>query len=373
MTGPGGTGPAVESLSVCVCTVPTDAPGGDATLTWDSTTMVLVQARSAGVCGLGWTYGAAAGAGVVSDLLAPVVTGRDAWDVPGANEAMSRAVRNAGRPGLVAGAISAVDIALWDLKARLLDLPLVRLLGAARAEVPVYGSGGLTTYGARHTERQLRGWTEDQGFGRVKIKIGESWGRCPDHDLERVRRARRVIGDGCELYVDANGGYGAKQAIRMADRFADQGVLWFEEPVSSDDLAGLRRVRDAVAPDVAAGEYGYDLRYLARMAASGGVDCLQADVTRCGGITVWLKAAAVAESLGLEISGHCAPHAHAHVCAAVPNLRHLEWFHDHVRIEERFFEGALDPSGGAVTPGASGAPGLGLTLRTEHIGDGWSG
>jgi len=257
-----------------------------------------------------------------------------------------------------------VDIALWDLKARLFEQPLVRVLGAARGRVPVYGSGGFTTYDERRLTEQLEGWMR-QGFSRAKIKIGESWGTEQRRDLERVALARRVIGDDADLYVDANGGYTIKQAVRVARSLADLGVVWFEEPVSSDDPGGLRRVREAVDCDVAAGEYGYDLPYFAHMVDAGAVDCLQADVTRCGGITVWLRAAAVAQAHGLEISGHCAPHAHAHAAAAVPNVRHLEWFHDHTRIEARFFDGVLDPSGGVVEPGASGAPGLGLTLRDD--------
>ncbi|GGP96883.1 MULTISPECIES: enolase C-terminal domain-like protein [Streptomyces] len=354
-------GPAVERLAVSVYRIPTDLPGGDATLTWDATTLVLVEATAAGVTGLGFTYGSPATAPVVRQELADLVVGHDAFDVPAAGDRMSRALRNTGRPGIGAGAVSAVDTALWDLKARLLDLPLVRLLGAARKEVAVYGSGGLTTYDDTRLEEQLRGWTE-QGVGRVKIKVAESWGRREARDLHRTVLARRTVGDTAELYVDANGGYTRKQAVRMAAALADLGVIWLEEPVSSDDLTGLREVREAVAPDVAAGEYGYDLPYFARMAASGAVDCLQADVTRCGGITVWLRAAAVAEGLGLHISGHCAPHLHAHVAAAVPNTRHLEWFHDHVRIENMMFHGTLDPRGGTVSPGASGEPGHGLTL-----------
>jgi L-alanine-DL-glutamate epimerase-like enolase superfamily enzyme len=356
------SGPAVEHLSVSVYRVPTDLPGGDATLTWNSTTLVLVELAAAGERGIGWTCGSAATAPVVEHELADLVVGKDAFGIPAANDRMSRAVRNTGRPGIAAGAVSAIDTALWDLKARLLGLPLVRLLGSARDKVAVYGSGGLTTYDDTQLEQQLRGWTE-QGIDRVKIKIAESWGRQEARDLHRTRLARRTVGDAAELYVDANGGYTRKQAVRIAAVMADLGVIWLEEPVSSDDLAGLREVRDAVTADVAAGEYGYDLPYFARMAASGAVDCLQADVTRCGGITVWLRAAAVAEGLGLHISGHCAPHLHAHVAAAVPNTRHLEWFHDHVRIETMLFHGTLDPQGGTVTPGASGEPGHGLTLN----------
>ncbi|MEV6686990.1 enolase C-terminal domain-like protein [Streptomyces sp. NPDC051130] len=353
----------VERLEARVLTVPTDGPEADGTLRWDSTTMILVEAVAAGVTGLGWTYGAGASAGVVHELLREPVLGRSALDVPGAHEAMGRAVRNAGRPGLVVGALSAVDIALWDLKARLLGLPLVSLLGRARREVPVYGSGGFTTYGGRRLEEELGDWRE-QGIPRVKIKIAESWGDCEDRDLARVEQARLAIGEDAELYVDANGGYSRKQAVRVGRVLAGLGVTWFEEPVSSDDLAGLAVVRDAVTADVAAGEYGYDLPYFARMV--GVVDCLQADATRCGGITGWLRAAALAEAHCLQLSGHCAPHVHAHAAAAVPNLRHLEWFHDHVRVEELLFEGTLSPRGGALRPGADGAPGLGLTLRADR-------
>ncbi|MFB7668231.1 enolase C-terminal domain-like protein [Kitasatospora sp. NPDC056138] len=361
-----GQDAAIERIEVSVYTVPTDAPEADGTLAWNSTTMVLAQVFAGGVNGLGWTYGAAATAQVITDQLAEAVVGRRALDVPGANEAMSRAVRNAGRPGLVAGAISAVDIALWDLKGHLLGLPLVSLLGAARQEVPVYGSGGFTTYSDEQLERQLRHWNREQGIPRVKIKIGESWGHNTSRDLARTSAARASIADDAELYVDANGGYTRKQAIRIGAALANLGVSWFEEPVSSDDLPGLRQVRDTVQPDVAAGEYGYDLPYFARMATAGAVDCLQADITRCGGVTVWLRAAATAQALGLDISGHCAPHAHAHAAAAVPNLRHLEWFHDHVRIEQLFFDGALDPAGGSLTVGADGRPGLGLELRHDR-------
>lgn len=355
--------PVVEDVEAAAYTVPTDAPGGDGTLSWDSTTLVVVRARCGATTGLGYTYGSPTPAQVVAKQLADVVRGRSVWNVTATNEAMNRAVRNAGRPGLVAGAISAIDLALWDLKAHLLELPLVALLGASRTELPVYGSGGFTTYDEGQQDRQLRSWTEEQCIPRVKIKIDEGWGTAEDRDRERVVQARRSIGDRTELYVDANGAHNGEQAVRLARYLEDQGVTWFEEPASSDDLAGLARIRSAVTMDVAAGEYGYTLPYFRHMLDAGAVDCLQADVARCGGITVWRRTAALAEVAGIQISGHCAPHAHAHVAASVPNLRHLEWFHDHVRIERLLFDGAQDPDSGHIRPAADGAPGHGLTLR----------
>ncbi len=353
---------AIESLDVSAYTVPTDAPEADGTATWDSTTLVVVEPVAAGVRGLGWSYTGAAAADVVSGALAQEVLGRPALDVPGAAMAMARAVRNLGRSGLVATAISAVDIALWDLKAKLLELPLCRLLGQAHEQVAVYGSGGFTTYDGKQTRDQLSHWVHEQGIPRVKIKIGEARGSAEYRDVSRIALAREVIGSAAELYVDANGGYSRGQAVRMASRFAPYDVSWFEEPVSSDDLRGLASIRGEVLPDVAAGEYGYDLGYFERMCGAQAVDCLQVDLTRCGGVTEWLRAAAVAAGHHLQVSAHCAPNLHAHVAAAVPNIRHLEWFHDHVRIESMLFTGALDPAGGTVTPN-QGRSGLGLALR----------
>lgn len=355
----------IESIETAVLTVPTDAPEADGTFAWDATTLVLVTLRAGGGIGTGWTYGAAACAAVVRDQLAPVVEGRSALDVPGAWHAMVRSLRNVGRPGVSSMALSAVDLAMWDLKARLLDLPLHRLLGAVHDEVPVYGSGGFTTYDDARLTEQLTGWVVGQGIPRVKIKIGEAWGTRVNRDLDRVRQARAAIGDKTELYVDANGGYTPGQAVRVARQLQDCDVRWFEEPVSSDDLPGLGQVRRHAAADVAAGEYGYDLAYFQRMCAAQAVDCLQVDVTRCGGITELLRVAAVAASHGLEVSGHCAPHLHLAALMAVPNIRHLEWFHDHVRIESMLFDGTLDPSGGNLRP-AEGRAGHGHTPNHDR-------
>jgi L-alanine-DL-glutamate epimerase-like enolase superfamily enzyme len=354
-------GPPVEDVSASAYVIPTDAPEADGTLSWDATTMVLATARAGRTTGIGWTYAAAAARGVITGVLAGVVTGRNALDVPGACEAMIRAVRNIGRPGIAATAISAVDIALWDLKARLLGCPLARLLGQVRASVPIYGSGGFTSYDTQQTQDQLAGWVQRDRIPRVKIKIGESWGGNEGRDLERVALAREVIGNGPELYVDANGGYTTGQAVRVADRMTGCGVTWFEEPVSSEDLAGLAAVRRQVRPDVAAGEYSWSLADSARLIDAEAVDCLQLDATRCGGFTEFLRGAALAAGHNLQVSAHCAPNLHAHVGVAVPNLRHVEYFHDHQRIERMLFDGALDPEGGILAPAPE--PGLAMCLR----------
>ncbi|GAB3569026.1 enolase C-terminal domain-like protein [Amycolatopsis endophytica] len=295
-------------------------------------------------------------------MLAPVVCGRPVLDVPAAWTAMQHRIRNLGRPGLVSCALSAVDIALWDAAARVLDVPVSRLLGRVHERVAVYGSGGFTSQNTAQLTAQLDDWVRRRGIPRVKIKIAESWGTEVSRDLERVRLTRKTVGEDVEVYVDANGGYSIGQARRMARHLAEQGVTWFEEPVSSDDLAGLAQLREWCEPDVTAGEYGYDLTYFARLAPV--VDCLQIDVTRCGGYTEWARAAAVAAAVGREVSAHCAPNVSAHAGVATANFRHIEWFADHDRIESTLFDGCLDPSGGTVAP-SPGAPGHGLTFRPD--------
>ncbi|MGI8613192.1 MAG: enolase C-terminal domain-like protein [Nocardioidaceae bacterium] len=354
----------IDALTATAYTVPTDLPEADGTASWTATTMVVVQARSGSTTGTGWTYGPAACADIVRELLTDVVTGRDVMAVPGTWSAMVRAARNSTRAGAVGYAISAVDVALWDLKARLLDVSLTELAGCVHNAVRVYGSGGFTTYPDEVAVEQLIGWVREQQIPRVKIKIGQSWGRAEDRDVARIRLARRTIGEDTELYVDANGGYTAKQAVRLIRRVADADVRWFEEPVSSDDLAGLAEVRRLVDCDVAAGEYATDIDYARRMCAAGAVDCLQLDATRCGGYTEWVRGAAVAAAHGLQVSGHCAPHLHAPIAATIPNIRHLEWFHDHVRIENMLFAGCLDPTGGFVEPDLT-RPGHGLTFDAD--------
>lgn len=349
---------AVESLEVGVRTIPTDEPESDGTFAWDSTTIVIVEARAGGATGIGFTYGDESVATFVNSKLAEVVCGRDALDVPAAHAAMDRAIRNAGRTGPGAMALSAVDCALWDLAARLLELPLCRLLGRVREAVPVYGSGGFTSYSAGRLREQLGGWAAD-GFTSVKMKVG----RDPGIDAARVRAAREAVGDSVELMVDANGAYSRKQALEWAQRFADEfGVTWLEEPVSSEDLEGLRLVRDRgpAGMAIAAGEYGWTLADL--YATSDCVDVLQADATRCGGFTNLLAADALCRARGIGFSAHCAPALHVHACCACAALVHLEYFHDHARLETQLFDGAPQPSGGVLEPDLS-RPGNGLELR----------
>jgi L-alanine-DL-glutamate epimerase-like enolase superfamily enzyme len=355
-----GIDAAIEAVTVSAYTIPTDAPEADGTLDWHQTTMVLVEIEGGGRRGLGYSYIDASAATVIHDLLAGIVRGRSVMDVPAAWTAMVRGIRNIGRPGVASCAIAAVDTALWDLKARLLDVPLVTLLGASRQGVDVYGSGGFTSYSIARLQEQLGRWVAS-GIARVKMKIG----RDADGDVDRVRAVREVIGPSAALFVDANGAYDRKRALAVARRIEPFGVSWFEEPVSSDDLEGLRLMRDRAPAtiEIAAGEYGYDLPYFRRMLGAGAVDVLQADATRCAGITGFLQVGALADAFGVPLSAHTAPSLHLAPCCALGRVRHIEYFHDHVRIEQMLFDGAPQPrADGCLYPDLS-RPGLGLDLR----------
>jgi L-alanine-DL-glutamate epimerase-like enolase superfamily enzyme len=355
-----GLDAVVTEMRVRVYTVPTDEPESDGTLEWDSTTIVVVEVEAGGKCGLGYTYGDAGVAAFVDSKLRPIVYGCDALSPPAAWARMQAAIRNAGRPGVGAMAVSAVDVALWDLKARLHGLCLADALPRFHEAAPVYGSGGFTSYTPEQLRRQLEGWMEAK-LSRVKIKVG----REPERDPERLALCREAIGPEVELMVDANGAFAPKQALEQAAVYADYGVSYLEEPISSEDRAGLRFVREhgPAGMAIAAGEYEWDLPRLAELA--GCVDVLQADVTRVGGITAMLRADGICKALQRPFSAHCAPAISAHACCAIETLAHLEYFHDHVRIERMLFDGTLDPDGGELEPDRS-RPGLGLELNRDE-------
>lgn len=349
----------INDLHVSAYTIPTDYPESDGTIQWDSTTLVLVEIEGGGRSGIGYTYADTSTAHFIDKTLKKIIIGADCMNIPATLQSMLTTVRNDGNCGIASMAISAVDNASWDLKAKLLDLPLALLLGAVRKDFPIYGSGGFTSYPVERLQKQLGGWAE-QGIKQVKMKIG----RDPENDLYRVKMAKEAIGAKAELFVDANGAYSAKQAIEKAYQFSAIGVTWFEEPVPSYDLKGLNFIREHAPAqmNIAAGEYGYNLPYFESMLDAAAVDVLQADATRCGGISCFLKAGYVCEAHHLPFSSHCAPALHLHAGLSLPAFYTAEYFYDHVRIEAMLFDGTSPPVNGALHPDWS-RPGLGLEFK----------
>lgn len=354
----------IESLHVSAYKIPTDEPEeSDGTLRWTSTTMVLVEVHAAGEVGIGYTYGDAAVASLVGGMLKETLLKQDAFQIAARYADMVAKIRNNGREGVTAMAISAIDIALWDLKGKLLHVPVSVLLGAARQSVPIYGSGGFTSYSEKKLAEQLGCWAHDMHIPRVKMKVG----RDPQSDPRRVATARKAIGSDAELFVDANGAYTKKQALELAGAFADSGVTWYEEPVYHNDLEGNRFVRDHAPPimEVSNGEYGYAPYNFEQIIAAGAADVLQADVTRCGGYSGFLAVDALCEAHDIPLSSHCAPYVTLPAAAAAKMLRHVEYFHDHVRIEQELFDGTRDPVDGELKPDTE-RPGIGLEFKRAN-------
>jgi L-alanine-DL-glutamate epimerase-like enolase superfamily enzyme len=346
----------IDGIEAEARTIATDGPESDGTLEWQETTIILVRVHAGSETGIGYTYADASVADLIAAKLGPAGEGRDPTATAACWLAMHAALRNAGQPGAGAMALSAVDLALHDLKAKLLGVPVGRLLGPARDAVAIYASGGFCSWDAA----RLRQWcAERAGVGRIKIKVG----REAAHDLERLSVARAAA-PGAELMVDANGAYAtAAEALCWTEAFAEAGVGWMEEPLSSDDLAGLRSVRDRAPAGIAiaAGEYCWSALDARRMLAAGAVDVLQLDVTRCGGLTGAVMIDALAWAHGVPTSLHCAPAASVHAGVAMRTVVHLEHFHDHVRVEDAVFAGAPQPEGGMLAP--PDRPGLGLEVR----------
>jgi L-alanine-DL-glutamate epimerase-like enolase superfamily enzyme len=349
----------VQDLRVSTFVIPTESPESDGTFEWNRTVLVLVTTKAGGQQGIGYTYADESTAALIHHTLAKHVIGKNALDIPTIWASLRHHIRNLGRPGIASMAIAAVDNSLWDLKAKLLGVSLTILLGRVRDGVSVYGSGGFTSYSVDRLQKQLGEWTR-RGIRMVKMKVGTH----PEEDVDRVRAARQAIGRDVELFVDANGAYTRKQALEKAEQFAEFGVTWFEEPVSSDDIEGLRLMRERAPAGmaIAAGEYGYDLPYFQRMLSEQAVDVLQVDATRCAGISEFLRVGALAEALSTPLSAHTAPAIHLHACCSLNNVQHIEYFYDHVRIERMLFDGAVAPVNGILYPDLS-HPGIGLTLK----------
>ncbi|MEU1426996.1 enolase C-terminal domain-like protein [Nocardia sp. NPDC005746] len=353
------TTPPIDDVTVEIYRFPTPQTEADGTLSWDATTAVVVSIRAGRETGLGWTYSSPAAATVVECELASLLSGTSPSHVTDTWRRLRRACRNVGTPGVVGHALSAVDIALWDLTARLLRVPLATLFCSGGRATPVYGSGGFVNLTDEQLAEQVAGW-QAAGCAAVKIKIGVD----AERDLERIALVRRLAGSRIDIMVDANGAYTPGQARRVGTELDRLGVVWFEEPVTSDDLPGLRAVRDAVGCDVTAGEYVYSAYEAERLIDV--VDCLQLDITRCGGYTGFLRAAAIAASEHRDISAHCAPALHAGIAAAVPRLRHIEWFVDHARLEPLLVTGAPEVVAGCIAPRGAEADPYGHGMRLSE-------
>jgi len=313
----------------------------------------------------GFAPGIGTARGVIHDVLKPLLVGQDPLAHERVWDDMFWRVRGFGRKGVAFSAISAVDIALWDLKAKIFGVPLYRLLGPYTDTVPIYGSGGWTSFTEDELVREQVGYVE-RGIPRVKMKVAKDFGRAEAEDLRRLAAVRKAVGDGVEIFVDANNGFYAKQAIGFARRMADYDVHWFEEPVLADDIAGLAAIARAIDIPVATGEHEYTKYGFKALIEAGGADIVQPDVGRVGGVTEWLKVAHLAHAFNLPVAPHAVQLVHLHLACATPNLKVVEYLGVSEETDKLFYTEFPEPKDGLWSPYAD-RPGLGLELDPHAV------
>jgi len=318
-----------------------------------------------GIEGLGTSAGSTAVQAVVEDSLKEVLIGEDPFNIEKLWNLMFWTVRGVGRKGIAFCAISALDIALWDLKAKALNLPLYRLLGPYTDTVPVYGSGGWTNFSESELVAEQVGYVE-RGFPRVKMKVGKDFGMSEDEDVKRLAAVRKAVGDDVEIYVDANNGYYAKQAIRMSQIFEQFDVKWFEEPVLADDIEGLSVISQSTTIPVATGEHEYTKYGFKELISRGGADIVQPDIGRVGGVTEWMKVAHIAHGFNLPVAPHAYQLIHLHVACATPNLKVVEYLGVSDQSDRVWYTEFPEPVNGMWSPYPD-RPGLGLELDPDVV------
>ncbi|MDR1589071.1 MAG: mandelate racemase/muconate lactonizing enzyme family protein [Oscillospiraceae bacterium] len=261
----------------------------------------------------------------IQKVLKEEVVGKDALACEDIWSAMFTQIRSSGRKGAALLGMSAIDIAIWDIRGKILGQPVYRLLGGTNRMIPAYASVGFLSMPDEEVAEKAVEYTED-GYKTLKIKVGYDSGRNIRADFRRVEKVRRAVGDETGVIIDANGVYDAATAIRLAAMLEPLDISLFEEPTHADDIDGLARVRSMTRIPVASGENEYT-RYGCRdLMLARAVDVLQCDVTRAGGFTEMIKIAALAQAFNVKLAPHFWPQFSAHLLSAVPNGLYLEVF-----------------------------------------------
>jgi L-alanine-DL-glutamate epimerase-like enolase superfamily enzyme len=322
-----------------------------------------------GLEGIGVTYhevGGEATRELIARNITPKLIGRDPLETEAIWQEFFHYLRGVGRKGLMYCALSAVDIALWDLKGKIVDLPLYRLLGGNRTKVPVYASGGWTSYTDEELVAEMQGMVA-RGFKTIKCKVGFEGGQNIRRDAERIRKVREAVGPDIQLLVDANNSFDAATAIQLANRIREFDITFFEEPVFADDIAGLARFKRGTDIPLATGEHEYTKFGVRDLVANEAADIVQVDGARAGGYTEMLKCAAITQAWNLKFAPHAMENIHLQLVAALPNALFLERLLMFEELTAKVFDNAPVPVDGFMH--VPDLPGLGLRLNMDFIRD----
>jgi len=360
----------VADVRVHLVSEPVTGGFADSTRKVESVGLLVVRViTDTGLEGIGVTYnevGGEATRDLIEINMAPRLRGKDPLATEDLYADFVQYMRGVGRKGLMFCALSAVDIALWDLKGKILGLPLHRLLGGSKTRVPVYASGGWTSYSDDELVAEAKKMVA-QGYRMIKLKVGVEGGRNPRRDVLRVGKVRDAIGPGIGLMLDANNCWSAAIAAQFANRLADFDIMFLEEPVFADDIPGLARFKRSTDLPLATGEHEYT-KYGARdLLMHDAVDILQLDGGRAGGYTEMLKVAALAQAWNIPVAPHALEHMHLALVAAVPNALFVERLLLFETVAGNIFVDAPVPKDGYMD--VPDAPGLGLTLNMDYLKD----
>lgn len=359
---------SIRDVVVHLVSAPVAGGFADATRKVETIGFALVRIRTAqGLEGLGVTYHEVGGEAVreiIRRNMAPKLIGRDPLESEALWHEFFHYLRGVGRKGVSFCALSAVDVALWDLKGKIAGLPLHRLLGGNRTRVPVYASGGWTSYSDEQLVEEMRGMVA-RGFRMVKFKVGYAGGTDIRRDALRVRKVREALGPEIRLLVDANNCFDAATAVQLANRIREFDVMLFEEPVFADDIPGLSRFRRGTDIPLATGEHEYTRFGVRDLLLAEAADYVQADGARAGGYTEMLKIAALTQAWNVRFAPHAMENLHLPLVAALPNAPFLERLLMFEDITARVFKGAAVPVDGHME--VPETPGLGLALDMDFV------
>ncbi len=320
-----------------------------------------------GLHGVGVTYHEVGGEAIcefIQSSIGPKLIGWSPLETEALYEEIFAYMRGVGRKGLSFCAYSALDIALWDLKGRMMNLPLYKLLGGNRTQITCYASGGWTSYSTQQLVDEVKAMVA-AGYKYVKIKIGVDGGRNPNEDARRILAVSEAVGPDIGIMIDANNAFTSAVALRLAYQLRDCNIIFFEEPVFADDTPGLTRFRQAGILPCGSGEHEYT-RFGARdLVVNNCVDYIQCDITRCGGFTEGRKVAAIAQAFNTSWAPHGFDVIHMHMLSPYPNGVFLESLFMFNELIENTFTNAPVPEKGVMT--IPDRPGLGLELNYKNL------
>jgi len=358
----------ISKIQVHLVSAPVTGGFSDATRQVEKVGFAVVRVTTdQGLEGLGITYhevGGEATKALIERNMTPRLIGRDPFETEVIWADMTSYLRGVGRKGLMFCALSAIDIALWDLKGKITGLPLYRLLGGTERRVPVYASGGWTSYSDEQLVEEITGMVR-QGYRMVKFKVGVEGGRNLRRDVERVAKVREAVGPAIGIMLDANNCWDAATGVQFANRVRDLDIMWLEEPVPADDIPGLARFRQGTDIPLATGEHEYTKFGVRDLILNGAADVVQVDAARAGGYTEMLKIAALTQAWNLKFAPHAMENIHVHLVSAVPNALFLERLLMFEEITARVFKNVPVPQDGYIT--IPELPGLGLELDLDYI------